>query len=189
MVDTNQLIEIRWHGRGGQGVVTSTELVAQAAISEDKYAQAFPSFGPERRGAPVTAFVRIDNIKPIRIRSEIREPDIMVILDPTLLKIASVVSGLKENGILVINTTAQIEQLRKELNHNFSLAVLDATKIAREILGVPIANTTMIGALMRAKGMVQLSSFVEPLKNRFGRLADKNIKAMKKAYEETALTG
>jgi len=185
VIDTNQLVEIRWHGRGGQGTVTSTELVARAAISEGKYAQAFPSFGPERRGAPVLAFVRINSKEPIRIRAEIREPDVVVVLDPGLLSIINVTSGLKANGIVVINTRKQAEQLRKEFGFNWSLATIDATRIAREILGVPITNTTMVGALIRATGVVELESLVEPLKHRFGRLAERNIEAMEKAYEET----
>ena len=186
MIDASQLVEIRWHGRGGQGTVTSTELVAQAAISEGKYAQAFPSFGPERRGAPVTAFVRIDS-KSIRIRAEIKEPDIIVVLDSTLLGIMNVASGLKAKGMMVLNTTKQVEQVREEFNLSCSLAALDATKIAREALGVPITNTTMIGALVKASGIIQLESLVEPLKHRFGRLAERNIEAMKRAYEETVV--
>ena len=100
MTDTAELVEIRWHGRGGQGAVTSAELLARAAISEGKYAQAFPSFGPERRGAPVSAFVRVDSKEPIRIRAEITGPDVVVVLDPSLLRIVNVTSGLNINGIL-----------------------------------------------------------------------------------------
>lgn len=185
MIDINQLVEIRWHGRGGQGTVTSTELMARAAISEGKYAQAFPSFGPERRGAPVLAFVRINSKEPIRIRAEILEPDVVVVLDPGLLSIINVTSGLKANGVVVINTRKQAEQLRKEFGFKWSLATIDATSIAKEILGVPITNTTMVGALIKATGIIELESLVEPLKDRFGRLAERNIEAMKKAYEET----
>ena len=187
MIDTAQLIEIRWHGRGGQGAVTSAELVAQAAISEGKYAQAFPSFGPERRGAPVQAFNRIDSNQPVRVRAEIREPDVVIVLDPGLLGIMNVTSGLKANGVVVINSKKPAEQLRKELGFNGSLAAIDATSIAREILGVPITNTTMVGALIKATGVVKLESLVEPLKHRFGRLAERNIEAMKKAYEQTSV--
>ncbi len=185
MIDTSQLVEIRWHGRGGQGAVTSAGLVAQAAIGEGKYAQAFPSFGPERRGAPVLAFVRVDGQKPIRIRAEIREPDVVVVLDPSLLSIMNVTSGLKPNGIVVINTRKKAGQLREEFDINWSLAIIDATSIAKEILGLPITNTSMVGALVRATGIVKLESLVEPLKHRFGRLAERNINAMKRAYEET----
>jgi len=185
VIDTSQLVEIRWHGRGGQGAVTSAGLVAQAAISEGKYAQAFPSFGPERRGAPVLAFVRVDSKKPIRIRAEIREPDVVVVLDSSLLGIMNVTSGLKANGIAVINTRKQAEQLREEFDIHWSLAIIDATRIANETLGLPITNTTMLGALVKATGIVKLESLIEPLKHRFGRLAERNINAMKRAYEET----
>ena len=185
MIDTTQLIEIRWHGRGGQGAVTSIGLVAEAAINEGKFAQAFPSFGPERRGAPVLAFVRIDSKEPIRIRAEITEPDVVVVLDPSLLRIVNVTSGLNENGMLIINTKKSFQAIESEFKIKHKLATIDATKIARELLGVPITNTTMIGALIRATGVVKLESLIEPLQHRFGRLAERNISAMKKAYEET----
>lgn len=185
MIDTNQLIEIRWHGRGGQGVVTSAGLVAQAAISEGKYAHAFPSFGPERRGAPVLAFVRVSSREPIRIRAEIREPDVVVVLDPGLLRIVDVTLGLKENGMLIINTRRSFQDVEAEFKTKCKLATVDATSIAREILGVPITNTTMVGAVVRATRVVKLESLLEPLKHRFDRLAERNIKAMQKAYEET----
>ena len=187
MTDINQLIEIRWHGRGGQGSVTSAELLAQAAISEGKYAQAFPSFGPERRGAPVVAFVRIDSKQPIRVRAEITQPDIVVVLDPGLLRIVNVTSGLKNDGIVVINTSKPAEQIRQEFSISWSLATIDATKVARELLGAPIVNTTMIGALLKASGVVKLESLFEPLRHRFGRLAERNANAMKRAYEETSV--
>ena len=186
MIATNQFIEIRWHGRGGQGAVTSAELLAQAAIGEGKYAQAFPSFGPERRGAPVLAFVRISD-KQLRIRAEITEPDIVVVLDPGLLAVTNVASGLKTNGLVVLNTKKPAEHIRQEFDISSSLATVDATKIARELLGVPITNTTMVGAVVRATGVVKLESLLEPIKRRFGRLAERNIDAMKRAYEEAVI--
>jgi pyruvate ferredoxin oxidoreductase gamma subunit len=182
---SNGLIEIRWHGRGGQGAVTSAELVAQAAISEGKYAQAFPSFGPERRGAPVLAFVRIDSRQPIRVRAEITRPDVVVVLDPRLLSIVNVVSGLKDNGLLIINTKKSFEDIAANFKVRCRMAKVNATAIARELLGVPITNTTMVGALIKATGVVDLESVVEPVNERFGRIADKNINAMKKAYQDT----
>jgi pyruvate ferredoxin oxidoreductase gamma subunit len=187
VVDINQLIEIRWHGRGGQGAVTSAELVAQAAISEGRYAHAFPSFGPERRGAPVLAFVRISSQEPIRIRAEITQPDVVVVLDAGLLGVVNVISGLKENGLMVINTRKSFEDIGARFKTKCKLAKVDATTIAREVLGIPITNTTMIGALLKATGVVKLESVVEPLRQRFGRLAEKNIKAMQRAYEETVI--
>ena len=185
MIDTTQLVEIRWHGRGGQGAVTSAELLAQAAISEGKYAQAFPSFGPERRGAPVLAFVRISSKQPIKIRAEITQPDVVVVLDSGLLPIVNITSGLKADGMVIVNTRKQAEQLRQEFSISWRLATIDATSIARETLGVPITNTTMIGALIRATDIVKLESLFEPLRHRFDRLAERNINAMKRAYEET----
>ena len=185
MIGTNNLIEVRWHGRGGQGAVTSAELLARAAISEGKYAQAFPSFGPERRGAPVLSFVRISAKEPIRIRAEITQPDVVVVLDPGLLGIVNITSGLKADGMVVINTKKSAEQIKQDFGINSSLATVDATKIARELLGVPITNTTMVGALIKATDVVGLESVVEPLRHRFGRLAEKNIDAMKRAYEDT----
>jgi len=189
VIDTTKLVEIRWHGRGGQGAVTSAELLAQAAISEGKYAHAFPSFGPERRGAPVLAFVRISSKEPIRVRADITEPDVVVVLDPRLLGIMNVTSGLKEGGMLIVNTRRSLQDIESEFGAKWQLATVDATRIAREILGVPIVNTTMIGTVLRATGVVQLDSLLEPLKHRFGRLAERNINAMKRAYEETLVEG
>ncbi|MBA7709304.1 Pyruvate synthase subunit PorC [subsurface metagenome] len=187
MIANSQLIEIRWHGRGGQGAVTSAELLAQAAINEGKYAQAFPSFGPERRGAPVLAFVRINKKEPIRIRAEITEPDVVVVLDPSLLSIVNVASGLKDGGTFIVNTRRSPEEIRVESGLTWRLATIDATKIAQEILGIPITNTAMVGALIKATEVVRLESLVEPLRKRFGRLAERNIEAMKRACEETMI--
>jgi pyruvate ferredoxin oxidoreductase gamma subunit len=184
-IETGELTGIRWHGRGGQGAVTSAELLAQAAIAEGKYAQAFPSFGPERRGAPVQAFNRVSNQQPIRVRAGITRPDIVVVLDSGLLGIADVTSGLKTGGTLVINTRKTFVEIEAGLGSRWRLALIDATIIARELLGAPIVNTTMLGALIRATGVVKLESLFEPLEKRFGRMAEKNINAMKKAYQET----
>lgn len=187
MVDTTKLIEIRWHGRGGQGAVTSAELVAQAAINEGKYAQAFPSFTPERRGAPLQAFNRINGEEPIRTRAEIDEPDVVIVLDSSLLSIIDVTSGLKENGVVIINTRRPVDGIRTEFGITGRLATIDATKIAQELIKVPIVNTTMIGALIKATHVIKIETMNEPLENRFGKLAERNFKAMEKAYEETLL--
>jgi len=187
VIDTTGLIGIRWHGRGGQGAVTSAELVAKAAINEGKYAQAFPAFGAERRGAPVLAFDRISSREPIRVRAEITEPDVVVVLDPGLLRIVDVTSGLKKKGALIINTRRTLQDIGSEFGDKWRLAVIDATKVARELLGVPITNTTMLGALLRVTEVVELESLSEPLGQRFGRLAERNISAMKKAFEETVV--
>jgi pyruvate ferredoxin oxidoreductase gamma subunit len=185
LVSKSDLIEIRWHGRGGQGAVTSAELLAKAAIDEGKFAQAFPAFGPERRGAPVVAFDRIDSTKPIRLRAEIREPDVVIVLDPTLLSVVKVTAGLKPGGILIINTRKDFEAIETEFGKDWKLALVDANTIAREILGVTIVNTTMLGALLKAMPVVKMESLVEPLKERFDRIAEKNINVVKRAFAET----
>lgn len=178
------MIEIRFHGRGGQGAVTSAELTALAAIGEGKYAQAFPSFGPERRGAPVAAFVRISN-EPIRTREKIYSPDIVVVLDPTLLGIMDVAEGLKSNGIVVLNTRKSADEIKSEFGIKARLAVVDATKIAMETMGLPITNTTLLGALIKSTGVISPLSIEEPLKRRFGRIAQKNLDAFHRALAET----
>ncbi len=183
----SETIEIRWHGRGGQGAVTSAELVALAAISEGKFAQAMPSFGPERRGAPVLAFNRIDNTRHIRVRAAVTQPDIVVVLDPGLLTIIDVTAGLKQDGTLIINSTKDMKEVISEFGGPWKLAVVNATSIAREKLGVPIVNTTMIGALVKATGIIDLKSLEEPIKERFGARAQNNIDACHKAYDEVLL--
>ena len=185
LITKTGLIEIRWHGRGGQGAVTSAELLAKAAISEGKYAQAFPSFGPERRGAPVVAFDRIDTRSAIRVRAEIRQPDIVIVLDPTLLRAVNVTAGLKESGTLIINTRKDFDTIEQSFGSKWKLALVDGTRIAKEILGVNIVNTTMLGALLKTTPVVEVESLVEPLKERFGRLAERNLDALKQALQET----
>jgi pyruvate ferredoxin oxidoreductase gamma subunit len=180
------MIEVRFHGRGGQGAVTSAELIALAAIDEGQFAQAFPSFGPERRGAPVVAFLRVSHSQ-IRIRSKVYEPDIVVVLDPTLLDIIDVSAGLKPRGTLVINTAKSPEQVRQDYGFKGRLAVVDASKIALEEMKVPITNTTMLGALIRAAGLVRLASMDKPLNARFGKISERNKKAMQRAFDETII--
>ncbi len=187
MTENSSCTEIRWHGRGGQGAVTSAELVARAAIDEGKFAQAFPAFGAERRGAPVVAFVRVDPGSPIRVRAEVTNPDIVVVLDPGLLRVVNVTDGLKPDGLLVVNSKKTPEEVSQAFGFKGSLATVDAGTIAREVLGVNIVNTSMIGALIKASSLVGLDAVVEPMKDRFGRLGQRNIDAMKRAYEETVL--
>ncbi len=184
MVSNTSLIEIRWHGRGGQGSVTSAELLAKAAINEGKYAQAFPAFGPERRGAPLIAFDRIDPKSPILIRAEIRQPDVVIVADPTLLRVVKVTAGLKDKGWLIINTKKDFPEIEKTFGSNWKLALVDATSIAREVLGVLIVNTAMLGAVLKAVPVVDTKSLYAPIEERFGRLADRNFAAMQKAYEQ-----
>lgn len=181
------MIEIRLHGRGGQGAVTSAELLAIAAIQQGKYAQAFPNFGPERRGAPVMAFIRISD-EPIRNRHMIHNPDLVMVLDPSILRLVDVTSGLKEDGILVTNSKHSADELRKELGIQCKIGAVNANKIAVEELGLPITNTTMLGSLLKARELVAVDALIEPLNHRFGRIAEKNLKALKRAYSETEIS-
>ncbi|MEI6125253.1 MAG: 2-oxoacid:acceptor oxidoreductase family protein [Pseudomonadota bacterium] len=178
------MIEIRLHGRGGQGAVTSAELLALAAINQGKYAQAFPSFGPERRGAPVVAFCRTDDT-PIKLRTNINNPDLVLVLDPSILRLVKVTAGLKDAGILITNTKYSCREIRQELGIRHKLATVNATLIAREEMGVTITNTTMLGALLKASEVVPPDMLIDPIKKRFGRIAEKNIKAFLRAYHET----
>lgn len=181
------MIEMRFHGRGGQGAVTSAELVAVAAIDTGKYATAFPSFGPERRGAPVTAFARVAE-EPIRVRAKIYKPDVVIVLDPSLMDIANPTDGIKEDGTLIVNSIETEDELRSKLSYKGKLAIVDASTIAREVIGLPITNTTMVGALVKATGLVTVDSLEKPFERRFGKVAARNIQAMKRAWEETLLS-
>ena len=183
------MVEIRFHGRGGQGAVTSAEILALAVIEEGRYAQAFPAFGAERRGAPVLAFTRISD-EPIKIRIGIYEPDIVVVLDPTLLKSVPVFSGLKDEGVAVINTNKDFADIRKIQGAKGKLVLVDATKIAMEELGVPITNVVMLGALLRGKPELAKKELVEKfIAERFPKLADEEIRAFRRAYEEARVEG
>lgn len=169
--------------------MTSAELVAQAAIGEGKFAQAFPLFGPERRGAPVTAFLRVDD-KPIRLREQVYEPDIVVVLDPTVMNITKVDEGLKQEGCLVINTNRDSDSIKSEYKFTQKMALVDATDIAMETLGLAITNTVMLGALVKATGVIAPDSINAPLNKRFsGKLAEKNKAAFDRAFAEAKMEG
>lgn len=180
------LREIRWHGRGGLGAVTSAELVARAAISEGRYAQSFPSFGPERRGAPVIAFLRVSD-EFIRIRTSIYEPDVIVVLDPGLLRAVDVTAGLKDGGTIIVNSVKSPDELKAEFDYKWPVATVDATQIAREKIGLPITNTAMIGALLKVVKIVEFDSLMAQFEERFGLRAKGNIEAMKSAFDETVV--
>jgi len=169
--------EIRWHGRGGQGAVTSAYILAIAAFKDGKYCQAFPFFGTERRGAPVVAFTRIDD-KFIRTREQVYNPDYVVVLDPTLIGVVDVTEGLSKDELIVINTNQKVDL-------NAKVKMVDATSIALEVIGKPFVNTPMIGALIGATDIVSLKSVIEAIKERFpSELAEKNIQAVKRTYEK-----
>jgi len=182
------MIEVRFHGRGGQGAVSSAEMMALAAIEEGKFAQAFPSFGPERRGAPVMAFLRVD-IQSIRLREKVYYPNAVVVLDPTVMDITKVDEGLQNGGVLVVNSNHTTESLRKEFGFTHRLTVVDASRIAQETLGLPITNTVMLGALVKATGIIEPESIKGPLINRFGPIAQKNQKAFDRAFAEANMEG
>jgi len=158
------VIELRFHGRGGQGAVMASELLAQAAFLEGKFPQSFPFFGVERRGAPVTAFTRID-AKPISVRTSITEPDIVVVLDASLMRTTRVMAGLKKHGLLLVNTDHPVVGIEKRFEGR--IATVDATAIALDHgLGsrsTPIVNTAILGALARASGVVSIDSVVEAI--------------------------
>jgi pyruvate ferredoxin oxidoreductase gamma subunit len=181
-----RMIAIRFHGRGGQGAVTSAELLAQAAIAEGKFAQAFPSFGPERRGAPVLAFARIDS-QPIRLRQAIYEPDLALVLEEALMNIVDVQAGMGSEGVVIVNTPKTAAELRARYKLRTKICTVDATKIALEGIGRPITNTTMLGALIKASGCVDLASMKEPLMERFGgKLGPKNLEVLTRAHHEAS---
>lgn len=182
--------EIRFHGRGGQGAVTSAELFAIAAIASGKYAQAFPSFGPERRGAPVVAFCRVDD-KKINIRAKIYYPNVVMVLDAGLLELVNPLEGIKEGGILIVNTKKAVAQLKNEkFPRSIKIAAVDANTIAQQELGRVIVNTTMLGALIKATGIITIEDIKAPIMERFGaKLGERNLKALERAYHEVKIEG
>jgi 2-oxoacid:acceptor oxidoreductase gamma subunit (pyruvate/2-ketoisovalerate family) len=180
-----KILEVRWHGRGGQGAWTASELLARAAVHEGKYIQSFPEFGPERGGAPVTAFTRIST-ETIRIHCLVYNPDVVAVLDPTLLKAVQVAEGVNEEGKIIINTKDSPAEIRKTLNtKKGKVWTVPATEIAVKTLGIPITNTAMLGAVARATELVNLKSVEKIVYERFRRdLAEKNFAVIKQAYKE-----
>jgi 2-oxoacid:acceptor oxidoreductase gamma subunit (pyruvate/2-ketoisovalerate family) len=179
------ILEFRWHGRGGQGAWTASELLARTAILEGKYIQSFPEFGPERMGAPVTAFTRIST-QPIRIHCAVYEPDVVVVLDPSLLKAVPVVSGVNENGVVIVNSAEEPARVRESLKtEKGKFWTVPATQIALRILGMPITNTAMLGTVARVTSVVSLDSVEKVVNERFrADLAEKNFAVIKEAYQE-----
>jgi pyruvate ferredoxin oxidoreductase gamma subunit len=173
------MIEIRFHGRGGQGAVTAAEMLAKSAGYDGKYTQAFPSFGPERRGAPVRAFCRIDD-RPITIRSQVYEPDFIVVLEPSLISI-DVRDGMKKNSVLIINSEKQITSLDGRKAHSF-----DATTLAMKTVGKDIVNTAILGVVAKGTGIISLQSLLKVVGEKFpGKLGELNSRMVKEAYEGT----
>ncbi len=176
------MIEIRFHGRGGQGAVTASRIIAIAAYEEGKYSQAIPMYGTERRGAPLTAFVRIDDVR-VRERELVHNPGISIVLDPLLAKQQSVVDNLLPGGLVILNSTEEPEDV--QLGGDFKIATVDATTIALETLGRPITNTAILGAFAKVTGLIKVESIEKALKKNFpGRIGEMNIAAVKRSYAE-----
>jgi pyruvate ferredoxin oxidoreductase gamma subunit len=180
------LKEIRFHGRGGQGGVTAAEMLARAAFKEGKWVQSFPFFGAERRGAPVRAFARISD-EPILIRSQVYNPDYVVVLDSTLLQVIDVTEGMKKDGIIIVNTTKKPEELTGL--RKFKVATVDATGIALElkliVAGLPVLNTPMLGAFAGATGEIKLGTVIETIKEEWaGAIGERNAEGAKQAYQK-----
>ena len=184
------LTEIRWHGRGGQGAVTASELLAETALHEGKYLQAFPDYGPERMGAPIRAYTRISN-SPIKQHCQITDPDVVVVLDPTLIGVVDFTQGLKEHGMLVVNTSTPPTELRSKLDwKKGKVFTVDATRIALDTVGRNFPNVPMLGALLKAAEIVSKDDLRKEIKSRLGarvskNVAEENINAFERAYNET----
>lgn len=183
-------IEIRWHGRAGQGVVTAAVTLADVLAGEEgKYVQAFPEFGAEKRGAPILAFNRISQ-KPIRSHSQVYEPDIVVVTDPSLLGLIDVTDGAKEDAIFLLNTTFDIPLVRKKLNLGTrKVYALDAYTIAREEIGRPIPNVPMVAALIKVTGLLESKKFMEKLKASLSKklrpeVVASNLRTVERAFKE-----
>lgn len=180
------MIEVRWHGRGGNGAFTAAKLLGNAAsIHEGKAAQAFPSFGPERRGAPVLGFTRISD-EVITDHSQVYECDCVVVLDETLCDVVDTTAGLKENGTYIINSAKSRKEFVNDPHYKGinNLIAIDGTQIALEMLGTPIVNTVLLGAMIGATDMVTIDSLEKAIDDMMGKsLREKNKAAVKKAYD------
>lgn len=183
------MIEIRFHGRGGQGAVTAALLLAEAAWEEGIWSQKIPVYSTDRRGAPVTAYLRLDD-KPIRLISGITEPDCVVVIDERLLNFVNVADGLKKDGVLILNNRLSPE----DMNLGFevgTLATIDATGISTELFGnrpLPITNTTMLGAFSKTTDLVKPASIKHAILNTFkGKIGDLNVQALEKGYNNTKI--
>jgi pyruvate ferredoxin oxidoreductase gamma subunit len=185
------IVEIRWHGRGGQGAKTAALLFADAALSEGKYIQAFPEYGPERMGAPVQSFNRISD-EPITLHCGISSPKYVVVLDPTLMSSVDVLAGVPDDGMIVINTSKSPEEIKAFLkNKKVRTFTVDASKIAMETIGRDIPNTPMLGAMAAATGLLNYERLLKDLEQKLSKkFASKkeiiagNLNAVKRAYEE-----
>ena len=186
-----KVIEIRWHGRGGQGAKTASLLLADAAFNTGMYIQGFPEYGPERMGAPITAYNRISDEK-LTIHSNIYEPDYVVVVDDTLIASVDVTAGLKEDGAIIVNTPMEPDQIRPQLKgYKGKVCTIDARKISMETLGMYFPNTPMLGAVVKVSKVMDeeefLKDMVESFKHKFAKkpeVVEGNIKALKRSMEE-----
>ena len=185
------IVEIRWHGRGGQGAKTASLLLADAAFNTGKFVQGFPEYGPERMGAPITAYNRISSERST-VHSNIYTPDYVVVVDETLLSSVDVTAGLKENGAIVINSDKTPEQLRPKLKgYKGRVCVIDAAKISTEELGKNFPNTPMLAAIVKVSGVVEPEAFIQDMeasfKHKFAskpQVIEGNMRALKRSMEE-----
>ena len=181
------MFEIVFHGRGGQGAKSASQMLAEAAASQGKFIQAFPEFGPERRGAPVKAFTRISN-SYIITHEPVTHPDAAVVLDDSLLSAVNVTAGL-EKGILIVNSKKKPQEIKKQLNFNSNVYTVNASQIAIDLIGKDITNTPMLGALIKATGVVPLDAMIKRVEDTFlKKIGEKATKAntdmVKRAYDE-----
>ncbi|MBU1888159.1 MAG: 2-oxoacid:acceptor oxidoreductase family protein [Candidatus Omnitrophica bacterium] len=183
------MIEVRWHGRGGQGAKTASQFLGEAALDTDKYIQAFPEYGPERAGAPMRSYTRISDTV-ITIHSSVTNPDIVVVIDPTLAGSIDVTEGLGDKGVILVNTDKSPQEMRKELNFTKGkVATVDATKISLETLGISMPNMPMLGALLKVNSLVSLEELFERVRAKFSKKigeekTNANIEGIKRAYKE-----
>jgi len=186
------MIEVRWHGRGGQGAKTASQFLGEAALDTGKFIQSFPEYGPERAGAPMKAFNRISE-KPIYIHSSVTNPEIVVVIDPTLVGAIDVVEGLGDNGVLLVNTDKSPEDMRKATGFKKGkVGTVDATKIALETLKLPMPNMPMLGALLKVDPLVTIDQLSERVKGKFlkkiGEEKTKaNLECITRAYSEVKI--
>jgi len=183
------MTEIRWHARGGQGAKTAAILIAEVALAEGKYGQGFPDYGPERMGAPMRGFTRISDA-PIFEHCAITSPDVVIVLDSTLIGTVDVVENLREDGVILVNTQDTPAAMRDRTGFTTGkLFTLDATKIALDEIGRNVPNTPMVGALLKATGILKLDTVITDVRKKFGKkfsekIIQGNINAVKRAYEE-----
>ena len=186
------MIEVRWHGRGGQGAKTASQFLGEAALDTGKYIQAFPEYGPERAGAPMRSYTRISD-KAITIHSSVTNPDIVVVIDPTLVGSINVTEGLGDKGAILVNTDKSPQDIRKDLKlTKGKVATVDATKISLETLGIPMPNMPMLGALLKVNQLVSIEELSERVKDKFLKKigeekTNANIEGIKKAYNEVKI--